>query len=272
MSAASLLFRLLLFACSPCFSQCVWGPGAAHFVIGRQRGRQPCCWGRFSLQSVWLNFVHVCVSGYLSFNLCTGWWFWPEGLISFDYFVYSIFYVFIFKHLCDFSVARIKKYKGYWPLCTCSSVCVCNTVMSSVAGGTVLTHHPPNMLIPTLLIPSSLHLPVPFFALQYLSCPRCPPPLIQSRYRSSYPPSSHLRHVISLSISHLPFCSFRFHNISTPSFHFDILASLHLSWASMNTLPSPYLSLAYLDLPLSFSMYAYLRVSVLSQSQRARLS
>lgn len=88
-----------------------------------------------------------------------------------------------------------------------------------------------------------------------------------------------LRHVISLSISNLlpvPFCSFRFHNISTPSFHFDILPSLHLLAASMNTslVSTPlYLSLPYLDLPLLLSMHAYLSVSALSpQSQWARLS
>lgn len=85
--------------------------------------------------------------------------------------------------------------------------------------------------------------------------PICPP--------SSYPPLSHLlclslRHVISLSISYLlpvPFCSFRFHNISSPSFHFDILHSLHLLTASMNTslVPTPYIYLFLIWISLSFS-------------------
>lgn len=83
----------------------------------------------------------------------------------------------------------------------------------------------------------------------------CPPP--------SYPPPSHLlclslRHVISLSISYLlpvPFCSFRFHNISTPSFHFDILHSQHLLAASMNTslVSTPYIYLFLIGISLSFS-------------------
>lgn len=81
------------------------------------------------------------------------------------------------------------------------------------------------------------------------------------------PPPSHLlclslslslRHVISLSICCLlpvPFCSFRFNNISTPSFHFDILHSLHLLAASMNIslVSTPYIYLALIWISLSFS-------------------
>lgn len=86
-----------------------------------------------------------------------------------------------------------------------------------------------------------------FFALSLLhvllSFSHTPLPLSVWHPRSSYPPSSHLRHVISLSISYLPpvpFCFLRFHNISTPSFHFDILHSLDFLAASMNTsLASP---------------------------------
>lgn len=67
-----------------------------------------------------------------------------------------------------------------------------------------------------------------------------------------------LRHVISLGISHLlpePFCSFRFHNNSTPSFHFDILHSLHLLTASMNIslVSTPYIYLFLIGISLSFS-------------------
>lgn len=84
---------------------------------------------------------------------------------------------------------------------------------------------------------------------------------------SSYTPSSHLRHVISLSISYLPpvpFCFFRFCNISTRSFHFDFLLSLHLLAASMNTpLVSPpyiYLFLIWIShfLPPCMTISEYL--------------
>lgn len=67
-----------------------------------------------------------------------------------------------------------------------------------------------------------------------------------------------LRHVISLSISYLlpvHSCSFRFNNISTPSFHFDILHSLHLPAASMNVslVSIPYIYLFLIWISVSFS-------------------
>lgn len=116
----------------------------------------------------------------------------------------------------------------------------------------------------------SLYLLTPFFPLSSL-------PVLLSFSHTSTPPHSttpplsvllllifyvslslSLRHVISLSICCLlpvPFCSFRFNNISTPSFHFDILHSLHLLAASMNIslVSTPYIYLVLIWISLSFS-------------------
>ena len=159
------------------------------------------------------------------------------------------------------------------------------------AGGSVLTCHTSNMILQSfsLWFHPSLYLLTLF--LPYLSFRCCSHSLVHSLPLSVllllllihlsliFCLSLSLRHVISLSISNLlpvPFCSFRFHNISTPSFHFDILPSAHLLAASMNTslVSTPlYLSLPYLDLPLLLSMHAYLSVSAPSpQSRWARLS
>lgn len=81
-----------------------------------------------------------------------------------------------------------------------------------------------------------------------------------------------LRHVISLSISYLlpvPFCSFRFNNISTTVFPFwypPLPASPRSIYEHIPRLHSLCLSLPYQDLPLLLSMHASLCVSALSPS------